>query len=159
MSSYSHTFFFYPERVDILIPDFRYLLCFVKNWFSISIFFQLLYSIVYSARWVSMGLNLWLCQMLEFECDVERCNLLNDVCFEWCMLCAGVSVVVQCCHDVWLFVDAVAECDDIGFAFVWKLLSLVLFWSAWHINMQVTPNKLSLLLHSCILCSQIWNYT
>ena len=28
MSSYSHNFFFYPERVDILIPDFQNLLCF-----------------------------------------------------------------------------------------------------------------------------------
>ena len=34
MSSYSHIFFIYPKRVDILIPDFRYFLCFVKNWFS-----------------------------------------------------------------------------------------------------------------------------
>ena len=30
--------FLYPKRVDILIPDFRYLLCFDENWFSISIF-------------------------------------------------------------------------------------------------------------------------
>ena len=30
--------FLYLKKVDILIPDFRYLLCFVKNWFSIAIF-------------------------------------------------------------------------------------------------------------------------
>ena len=28
MSSYLHIFFFYLKSVDILIPDFRYLLCF-----------------------------------------------------------------------------------------------------------------------------------
>ena len=66
MSSYSHIFFFYPKRVDILIPDFRYLLCFVLNRFSI-FFAELLYSIVYSARWVSIGLNLWYSMMYVYE--------------------------------------------------------------------------------------------
>ena len=56
-----------------------------------------------------------LCQMPKFECDVERCNLLDHVCFEGCMLCVGVSVVVQCSHEVWLFVDDVAECVDVQF--------------------------------------------
>ena len=59
MSSYSHIIFFYPERVDILSPDFYICFVLLRTGSAYLFFAELLYSIVYSARWVYMGLNKW----------------------------------------------------------------------------------------------------
>mgnify|MGYP007048886727 CR=1 FL=1 len=46
----THISFFYSKRDNIIIPDFRYLLYFVKNWFSICIFSWILYGMVQSTK-------------------------------------------------------------------------------------------------------------